>query len=143
MASRLLSASIVAAAFAAGGLAAGGAALAVHADQPTGGLSYFDGLRAGEAQGREEGRMLQLGQSLPAASRQPVSDAFKAGYVAGTNDAFAGYDGGWAPATLYVVTLERGDGPIVYRISSRVPLQPGVDYYLCPNGHDLCQQPRP
>lgn len=102
---------------------------------------YFDGLRAGEAQGRQEGRALQEGQSLPAGSRQPVQDAFNAGYVAGANDVFSGYDGGWALTTPYVVTLEQGSGHIVYRVSSRDPLQPGLDYYLCPNGHELCQQP--
>lgn len=72
---------------------------------------YSAGERAGEAQGREEGRSLE----------QPTDarGAFQAGYVAGANDAFTGYDGGWQLGVPYVITLERGNGQIVYRISSR------------------------
>ena len=72
---------------------------------------YSAGERAGEAQGRQEGRSLQ----------QPTDarGAFQAGYVAGANDAFTGYDGGWQLGVPYVITLERGEGQIVYRISSR------------------------
>jgi hypothetical protein len=103
---------------------------------------YFAGLRVGQAQGRQEGRALQEGESLPANSRQPATDAFNAGYAAGTNDAFAGYDGGWALSMPYVVTLEEGTGQIVYRISSRTPIVANVSYYLCANGRGICQEPR-
>jgi hypothetical protein len=103
---------------------------------------YFDGLRVGEAQGRQEGRAIQEGAQLPATSRQPVHDAFNDGYAAGTNDAFAGYDGGWALSVPYVVSLEGGSGKIAYRISTRTVVEPNVNYYLCPNGHDICQQAR-
>lgn len=104
--------------------------------------AYFAGLRAGQAQGRQEGRALQEGASLPSGSRQPVTDAFNAGYAAGQNDAFAGYDGGWALSAPYLVTLEKGSGQIAYRISSRTPITANVDYYLCANGHDICEEPR-
>jgi hypothetical protein len=30
----------------------------------------------------------------------------------------------------------------VYRIKVREPMQAGVNYYLCPDGHSLGQQPR-
>jgi hypothetical protein len=103
---------------------------------------YTDGLRVGEAQGRQEGRALQEGNSLPAGTRQPVKDAFDAGYAAGANDVFAGYDGGWAMATPYLVTLEQGSGQIVYRIRVRTPVQAQVNYYLCPDERDICQQAR-
>ncbi len=104
--------------------------------------AYFDGLRVGEAQGRQEGRALQEGASLPRDSRHPVTDAFNAGYAAGTNDAFAGYDGGWALSVPYVITVEEGSGHIVYRISSRTPIATNVNYYLCADGHDICQERR-
>lgn len=104
---------------------------------------YLEGLGAGQAQGRQEGRALQEGAELPVDSRQPVQDAFAAGYTAGANDVFGQYDGGWYLATPYLVTVEQGSTPIAYRIASRTALQPGVDYYLCPNGHDVCQEPRP
>ena len=104
---------------------------------------YVDGLSAGEAQGRQEGRALQEGVALPADSRQPVQDAFTAGYTAGANDVFGQYDGGWYLSTPYVSTVENGSAPIAYRIGSRTALVPGIDYYLCPDGHGLCQQPRP
>jgi hypothetical protein len=102
---------------------------------------YFKGLLTGEVQGRREGRALQAGNEVPAGDRRAVRDAFDAGYVAGGNDVFAGYDGGWAP-TPYVVSIVEGRGRVTYRISSREQLVAGVSYYLCANGRDLCQQPR-
>lgn len=105
--------------------------------------SYFAGLRAGEAQGRQEGRAIQEGAELPSNSRQPVKDAFDAGYAAGANDAFAGYDGGWTFSVPYVVTVEEGTGQIVYRIDTRTPVEAHVNYYLCDDGHGICQERRP
>ena len=104
--------------------------------------AYFAGLLAGEAQGRREGRVLQEGASLPANSRQPVTDAFNAGYAAGANDAFAGYDGGWSLSVPYVITVVEGSGQIVYRISTRTPVVANVNYFLCAGGHGICQAPR-
>jgi hypothetical protein len=103
---------------------------------------YIKGLPVGEAQGREDGRALQDGDALSPADRQPLADSFEAGYAAGTNDAFAGYDGGWDLSTPYVVTIQAGQGQINYRIRTREPMQAHVNYYLCPNGHDLCHQSR-
>jgi hypothetical protein len=102
---------------------------------------YFAGLQAGEAEGRRDGRALQEGAGLPKSSRRPVHDAFEAGYVAGANDAFAGYDGGWTIGVPYVITLAEATGEIVYRIKTREPMQAGVDYYLCSDGRSLCEQP--
>lgn len=103
---------------------------------------YFDGLRVGDAQGRQEGRVLQEGDALPATARAPVSRAFDDGYAAGANDTFAGYDGGWALSMPYLITVERAGPQITYRIRDREPVEAGVDYFLCPNGHSLCQEPR-
>jgi hypothetical protein len=69
------------------------------------------GFAAGRAQGVAEGRALQQ----PAPSR----DAFDAGYAAGANDVFGGYDGGWDLGRPYVITLARGRGAVTYRIASR------------------------
>jgi hypothetical protein len=104
--------------------------------------AYLAGVRAGEAEGKQEGRALQEGASLPKASRQPVTDAFNAGYADGMNDAFAGGDGGWDLSVPYVITVEKGSGKIVYRISSHTPFEAKVNYYLCPDGHHVCQEPR-
>lgn len=112
----------------------------VHAPSPRD-TGYADGLRAGEAQGRQEGRALQESVSVSAGARQRVQDAFDDGYAAGAEDTFAGYDGGWALATPYVITLEHGGGHITYRISSRTAVRPGVDYYLCADGHSVCSRP--
>ena len=103
---------------------------------------YLQGLSAGQAQGLQEGRALQEGVALPADSRQPVQDAFTAGYTAGANDVFAQYDGGWYLSTPYVVTVDQGSGAIAYRIATRTALQPGINYFLCPDGQGLCEQPR-
>jgi len=59
------------------------------------GSAYASGVGAGEALGVREGRALQEGAALPPDVQRPVKDAFDAGYVAGINDVFSGYDGGW------------------------------------------------
>lgn len=81
-----------------------------------------DGIREGRAAGVEEGRLLQLGdESLPRDARHAARRAFEAGYVAGANDVFGGFDGGWSLTRPYVITLRRGSGAITYRIDSRRP----------------------
>lgn len=104
--------------------------------------TYLDGLLAGQAQGREEGRALEIGATLPADEQAAIQAAFKAGYSAGANDAFTGYDGGWVMALPYVVMLVPGAGPITYRIASRTPFEPGIAYFLCPDGRTLCEAPQ-
>ena len=61
--------------------------------------------------GIQEGRALQQ----PAQAR----DAFKAGYAAGANDVFGGYDGGWDYDRPYVITLKKGGEGVTYVIASR------------------------
>jgi hypothetical protein len=135
---------LAAAAVAAGAFGVGRATAPPGTPPPAGVVAgdYFDGLRVGQAQGRLTGRAEQEAAALPADDRAPVQDAFTAGYVSGTNDAFGGYDGGWLLGVPWIVTLERGAGPIAYRIASRTPVLPGVDYRLCPNGNTLCRRPR-
>jgi len=101
--------------------------------------SYLDGLRAGQAQGRLEGRAEQEGAALPPGDRGPVQDAFTSGYTTGMNDAFAGYDGGWSLGVPWIVILERGSGGVDYRFAQRTPVEPGVDYRLCADGRTLCR----
>jgi hypothetical protein len=79
------------------------------------------GIREGRAAGVEEGRLLQLGESLPRDQRRAARRAFNAGYVAGANDVFGGFDGGWSLTEPYVIMLRRGSGAITYRIDSRRP----------------------
>jgi hypothetical protein len=67
----------------------------------------------GRAAGVREGRALQQ----PVAARQ----AFRAGYVAGANDVFGGFDGGWSLGVPYRITLERGENGVTYRIKARAP----------------------
>ena len=89
--------------------------------------NYFDGLRVGAAQGRLEGRALQIGDTVPPGSRHAVEDAFKAGYAAGANDAVAGDQdrqgvavAGDADRTGRVgVTQGRGDLPVRVHLSVR------------------------
>jgi uncharacterized membrane protein len=57
--------------------------------------------------------------------KAPTAGAtYDAGYRAGREAAFAGYDGGWAYGVPYVITLQRGGSGITYRIASRKPLTP-------------------
>ena len=81
------------------------------------------GLRAGRAAGLREGRALQLFESTPRGSRSAARRGFDAGYVAGANDAFGGFDGGWSFTTPYRITLRKGSGAITYRIDTRRPLR--------------------
>lgn len=108
-------------------------------DPPSGG-DYAAGVRAGRAQGVQEGRALQEGSALPADAQDAATKAFNAGYLAGANDIFGGYDGGWGIGSPYVIVLEMGANGITYRIASRTELQPGVSYTLCPDGRSLCRK---
>jgi len=81
-----------------------------------------DGLRAGRAAGVAEGRALQASESAPRGAHR----AFEAGYAAGADDVFGGFDGGWSFGTPYVITLRKGSGAITYRIDSRRPLRRGT-----------------
>jgi hypothetical protein len=108
------------------------------------GAAYRAGQTAGYAQGLaegvREGRAEHETEALPPATRDAAKAAFGDGYRAGADDAFGGYDGGWSYDTPYVVTLARGGPGVTYRIASRTPLQPGVDYYLCPHSRNLCRR---
>jgi hypothetical protein len=70
-----------------------------------------------EAEGLAEGRALQV----PFQGGRRA--AFRAGYAAGANDVFGGYDGGWYLGQPYVITLAKGHGPVAYRIDSRRQLR--------------------
>ena len=96
------------------------------------------GYAAGHADGVREGRAEQGTLNLPATDK----NIFDSGYAAGAADAFGGYDGGWDRNAPYVIVLAPGKAAVTYRIASRVRLAPDVNYYLCPDGHTLCQQPR-
>jgi hypothetical protein len=102
---------------------------------------YFAGLHDGEAQGLREGRAVQLVSTSPPGMRRVARHAFEAGYAAGTNDVFAGYDGGWALGSPYLVTLEAGIGQADYRIDTRTAVEAGVSYFLCPSRRGVCQRP--
>ncbi len=138
----LAAAALGVAGFATGRLSTPDLTPAIPAHPSSTSADYSAGFRAGAAQGRQEGRALQEGVSLPTTEAARVREAFSAGYTAGANDAFTGYDGGWAMSTPYLVTLVAGSGQITYRIGSRTPLSPHTSYFLCPDGHDVCQQPQ-
>jgi hypothetical protein len=98
-------------------LAAGGFAVGrVSADTDAG---HDAGVREGHAAGLQEGRALQVAGSPASGSRA----AFYAGYAAGANDVFGGFDGGWSLSEPYVITLARGSGAVTYRIDSRRALR--------------------
>lgn len=101
---------------------------------------YATGVGDGRAAGVQEGRALQAPLSLPPGSRDAARAGFEAGYTAGANDVFGGYDGGWDTDAPYVVVLGPGGTGITYRIRSRTPMRPGVSYHLCPGSRStLCQ----
>ena len=57
-------------------------------------------------------------------------------YAAGYEAAFSGFDGGWAYATPYIVTLRRGPTGLTYGFARRWPMRPGVSYRAC--RHTIC-----
>ena len=61
--------------------------------------------------------------SVGSSSKPPTAGAtYNAGYRAGREAAFAGYDGGWAYGVPYVISLQPGGPGITYRIASRKQL---------------------
>jgi hypothetical protein len=88
--------------------------------EPEGG--YAAGLKAGHAVGLAEGRGLQVAEELPAARRADVVAQFRAGYRAGADDVFSGYDGGWQLGRRYAVVLGPGVAGAAYRITDRAEL---------------------
>jgi hypothetical protein len=59
-------------------------------------------------------------------------------FLAGRS-AFSGFDGGWAYATPYIVTLTRGGPGITYRFARRWPMLPDIEYRAC--GRGVCERP--
>jgi hypothetical protein len=102
---------------------------------------YADGVHDGRSAGLQEGRALQVPLTLPSGQQDAAKAAFNAGYAAGANDVFGGYDGGWDMDSPYVVVLTPAGNGIVYTIRSRTPMQRGVNYRLCPHSTVLCQEP--
>jgi hypothetical protein len=90
----------------------------------------------GYAAGVRDGRAEQATVNLPATDQT----VFDSGYAAGAADAFGGFDGGWDQKVPYAIVLTPGSG-ITYRIASRTEFAPGVNYYLCADGHSVCQAP--
>ncbi len=75
----------------------------------------------------------------PAAAR-PQPGSYNDRYLAGREDAFAGYDGGWALGEPYIVTLRRGGPGITYRFARRWPLLAGREYRYC-RREIICSRP--
>jgi len=96
------------------GLAIAGGAFAIGRASVDRGKDTDTARDEGRAAGVREGRALQQ----PVAGRK----AFRAGYVAGANDVFGGFDGGWSLGAPYSITLERGEGGVTYRIEKRSKL---------------------
>lgn len=109
-----------------------------RATAPVRDRGYAQGNAAGYAEGVAVGRSLQLGDTVPAGSKDVAQTAFQAGYRAGENDAFGAYDGGWKLGAPYVVILGKGVGGAAYRFVERDELTPGTTYRLCPDGTSLC-----
>jgi hypothetical protein len=77
--------------------------------------------------------------SAPAPAR-PHPGTYDAGYLAGREDAFSGFDGGWVLGDPYIVTLGRGGPGITYRFARRWPLLAGHEYRSC-SQDIICSRP--
>jgi hypothetical protein len=76
--------------------------------------------------------------SVDRRTRPGRAGSFAAGYASGREDAFSGFDGGWAFGAPYIVTLRRGGPGITYRFARRWPMAPGVEYRVC--GRAICRR---
>ena len=74
--------------------------------------------------------------TAPERRAPPRPGSFAAGYRAGREDAFSGFDGGWALGQPYIVTLRRGPTGVTYRFARRWFMAPGVAYRVC--GRSVC-----
>ena len=73
------------------------------------------------------------------AHRGHVPSSYRAGYLAGREDAFGSYDGGWGYGEPYIVILRRPSPQITYAFAERWPMQPGREYRAC--GKTVCSRP--
>ena len=80
---------------------------------------HAEGFLAGRAEGLQEGQALAATAGLPPGPRERAKAAFDAGYRAGANGVFSGYDGGWSLGQPYVIVLARGANGVTYRIAAR------------------------
>jgi hypothetical protein len=80
---------------------------------------YADGFSAGRAQGLQEGQATAATAALPPGAHARARAAFDAGYRAGANATFSGWDGGWSLGQPYVIVLTSGANGITYRIAAR------------------------
>jgi hypothetical protein len=89
------------------------------------------------------GVLVAAGAFLVGRGQRPSTAAarrasYHAGYLAGREDAFSGYDGGWAYGQPYIVVLRPGGPGITYRVAQRWPLEPGREYRTC--GQLVCSR---
>jgi hypothetical protein len=118
------------------------------------------GFEAGRVEGREAGHSVgyRKGRDETLADYRPGAPAYKrifakgrrsgiaagrvAGYAAGSSDAFAGFDGGWEIGGWYIVHFGQPVAGESYRIESRVPMDTGESYNICPDDADeVCGGP--
>ena len=59
------------------------------------------------------------------------SGSYADGYRSGREDAFSGFDGGWALGEPYIVILRRGSPGITNEFARRWPLLSGREYRSC------------
>jgi hypothetical protein len=73
-----------------------------------------------------------------ATARDHTPAGYRAGYLAGREDAFGDYDGGWGYGEPYVVVLRRPSPQITYAFAERWPMEPGIEYRVC--GKSVCSR---
>jgi hypothetical protein len=80
-----------------------------------------------------------VGRASVDSSTATPDGRYTAGYLAGREDAFSGYDGGWGYGEPYIVVLRRAGPRITYEFAERWPMLGGVEYRAC--GRRVCSRP--
>ena len=84
---------------------------------------YQKGHRAGRKKGHAEG----------------VAEGEESGYAAGNETAFAGFDGGWEIGGWYLVHFGQPPAGDRYFIESRIRMETGETYHMCPyDADEIC-----
>lgn len=120
--------------------------------------AYTRGLTTGQARGHGQGvkeglraGAIEFGPTSPSAARlhraayrrgklagvkEGISSGVSTGFRAGANSAFEGYGGGWSIGDWYAIRIGVGRGGQKYSIPSRVKMDPGQSYNICPDSND-------
>jgi hypothetical protein len=96
---------------------------------------FKEGQKQGQAAGEQQGKQVGLEQGTAQGQAQGDATSVKDGATA----ALGGFSS-WDTNSLYIVSVDQGQGNVPFAITSRQPMQEGVSYSLRQNDpQNLCR----